>query len=326
MQVTPQRVFYHGISKEMLFESTFFHGLFLVLFFCLFLYFTNNVVYGPMSTTVEFPVAQRFAEDGMVIDLLNTGGAAPLFNCQFWSDFTEENERFFIGSLQEFNFDTIHHLSLGLDYQVFIRRIGILMTMIRGWPYEISEIHQGDFQCLSDLISDHINNTHSDSIPFYIHKLFKFIVQNVKKIYLEVLVMDHNTHPDGTMFGYKALKPLFFVDNQVNYCKLCQIFNQKLQRVVISSIAFGDFAESVHLNSSFLEQILFGIQTINENITLKSVFNEILIVNPYESIDQFIDENQVLFVMNEWKLKKTNYEDKRRINAKSDNVLSITPL
>lgn len=52
-----------------------------------------------MSTTVELPVAIRFARDGLVVDIKNMG-AIPMFDCQFWSDYTEENERFFIGSLQ----------------------------------------------------------------------------------------------------------------------------------------------------------------------------------------------------------------------------------
>ena len=53
-----------------------------------------------MSTTVDLAVAVRFARDGLVIDIRNTRAAIPMFDCQFWSDYTEENERFFIGSLQ----------------------------------------------------------------------------------------------------------------------------------------------------------------------------------------------------------------------------------
>merc|ERR1712228_402520 len=263
-----------GISQEMLFESTSFH------------------VYGPMSTTVDFVVALQFAGKGMVIDILNTKISIPLFDCSFWSDFTNENERFFIGSLQRFTFETIHYLPLKEDYQIFIRVIGILMTMIRGYPYKISAIKQKDFNILSILISDHMNDKKSEKIPFYVHNLFKHIVQNVNKIHLNIYNADH--HEEGAkwnQFGYQKLKPLFFIDNQVNYRKICQIFDNKLQQIVITNISNGVFKQSVHLNFSFLEEIVFGIRAINKNVALKSVFNEILIVNPFEDINQFIADN-----------------------------------
>merc|ERR1712228_1061804 len=107
--------------------------------------------------------------------------------------------------------------------------------------------------------------------------------------------------------------------------KLCQIFDNKLEQIVITNIPFDTFNQSIHLNFSFLEEIVFGIRAINKNVALKSVFNEILIVNPFEDINQFIADNQALFVENGWKLKKTNYKDTKR-RAKSDNVLSISPL
>merc|ERR1712228_130669 len=264
-----------GISQEMLFESTSFH------------------VYGPMSTTVDFVVALQFAGKGMVIDILNQKAAIPLFDCSFWSDFTNENERFFIGSLQRFTFETIHYLPLKENYEIFIRVIGMLMEMITGYPYHISAIKQSDFNILSILISDHINDNKSEKIPFYVHNLFKHIVQNVNKIHLNVAEMNcHDEYAEQKCFGYQKLKPLFFVNNQVNYSKLCQIFDNKLQHIVIFKESYGDFEESIHLNFSFLEEIVFGIRAINKNVALKSVFNEILIVNPFEDINQFIADNQ----------------------------------
>merc|ERR1712228_149765 len=244
-----------------------------------------------------------------------------------WSDFTNENERLFIGSLQPFTFETIHYLPLNEDYEIFIRVIGILMVMIRGWPYTISAIKQKNFNNLSVLISDHINDKKSDKIPFYVHNLFKHIVQNVNKIHLNMAEMNcHDEYAKNGCFGYQKLKPLFFVDDQVNYAKLCQIFDNKLQQIVIFNNGYGKFVESIHLNFPFLKQILFGIYTINKNVALKSVFNEILIVNPFEDINQFIANNQALFVDNGWKLKKTNYQDIQRKGAKSDNALSIIPM
>merc|ERR1712228_200439 len=193
----------------------------------------------------------------------------------------------FIGALQYFTFETIHYLPLKENYEIFIRVIGILMEMIKGWPYRISAIKQSDFNILSVLISDNINDKKSEKIPFYVHNLFKHIVQNVNKIHLNMRYVDrHIFGSKNHQFGYQKLKPLFFVDDAINYTKLCQIFDNKLQKIVIFNyFSKGVFKQSIHLNFSFLEEIVFGIRAINKNVALKSVFNEILIVNPFEDIN-----------------------------------------
>merc|ERR1712176_12962 len=172
MQFVDERVFYHGISKQMLFDSTYFH------------------VYGPMSTTVELSVACTFAGMGIVVDLLNKKNALPLFDCEYWSDFANEYERLFIGSLQPFTFETIHHLVLKQNYKNHVRAIGILMKVIQGWPYQISAIKQSDVQCISDLINAHINGQHSPFIPLYIHQLFENIAQKTKEVQMNLRLMN----------------------------------------------------------------------------------------------------------------------------------------
>jgi len=84
----------------------------------------------------------------------------------------------------------------------------------------------------------------------------------------------------------------------------------------------------LHLTMCY-QSLRYRAYLINENVALKSVFKQILIVNPYayDSIDDFIDENQELFVSKGWTLNKTVHEDKRRANgAKSHDVLSISTL
>merc|ERR1712154_269962 len=103
---------------------------------------------------------------------------------------------------------------------------------------------------------------------------------------------------------------LFFVDDMVNFMKLCQIFNMNLQRIVVSNRP-RNFKQSINLNASFLEQILFAIDVISKNVELNRVFEEILIVEPLDSIQEFIEENQTLFVEKGWSLKKTSYHFER---------------
>ena len=231
--------------------------------------------------------------------------------------------------MQVFQFDSIRHMQRGDNYDVFIRVIGILIHMISGYLYDISPIHSGDVQCLSDLISDYLNDTRSDFIPLYIHKLFANIVQNVNTIHLDMLTMKlHDEAAKYQTYGYRLLRPLFFVDSMINFSKLCQLFYRDLQQIVIYISTPQQVDRSIPLNDVFLEQILCGILEINENIALKSVFKEILIANPFDSIDDFIDKNQDLFVSKGWTLNKTKYEDKERLMFKSHshNALSISPL
>merc|ERR1712129_287231 len=176
---------------------------------------------------------------------------------------------------------------------------------------------------MGDLISDIVNDCHSPFIPLYIHKLFANICAKTKKIQinLDVMNLDREEADDG-FFGFKKLKPLFFVDDKcVNYMKVCKIFNKELKQIVICNIAADEFDQSIDLDNIFLEQTLFAIGEISENVSLSSVFEEILIIDPFGSIDEFIKNNQALFVQKGWNLDKISHTYKKRLNALSDSVL-----
>eukprot|EP01084_Bolivina_argentea_P262051 443058_1 len=122
MSKSPVKIFYHGISKEMIFTSTSFR------------------IFGPLSTTTAFETAHgTFAkDDGLVVDIRNNNKGIYLFDCSFFSDYTEEQERFFIGGLKKFKFLTIHHIRPKQNYSAFIRPISILAAMFGGFKYQIS--------------------------------------------------------------------------------------------------------------------------------------------------------------------------------------------
>merc|ERR1712156_1024021 len=59
-------------------------------------------------------------------------------------------------------------------------------------------------------------------------------MQNVKHVRLNLLMMEGHASADKTSnYGYKLLRPFFFVDDMINFSKLCQLFNRDLQRIVI---------------------------------------------------------------------------------------------
>merc|ERR1711971_408315 len=130
-----------------------------------------------MSTTVSLTIAFKFSKNGIVVDVLKDDTVIPLWDCTFWSDFANEEERFFIGSLEPFAFKSIRNLQLMEYYDKHVPAIGIFMIMIQGWPYEQSVIKNSAVQILSDLTSDIVNDCHSPFVPLYIHNLFGNIAQ-----------------------------------------------------------------------------------------------------------------------------------------------------
>merc|ERR1712157_213099 len=108
------------------------------------------------------------------------------------------------------------------------------MQMIWGWPYRISSIKGSDAVLLSLLINDPINNCHSSVIPVYVHNLFQNIVHKIKKVELNICWMNqHKEYAQWTQFGYKKLKPLFYVEECINFMKLCRLFSKDLEQIVV---------------------------------------------------------------------------------------------
>eukprot|EP01084_Bolivina_argentea_P213989 363322_1 len=225
MGKSPVKIFYHGISKEMIFQS---------VKFC---------IYGPLSTTADFQIAHgTFAKtEGLVVDIWNNNAGNYLFDCSFFSDYTDENERFFIGGLQYFEFITIHHMKLKEDYMAWIKPISVLAKMFSGFPFERSRVKNIDISGLSLLILNYLSSSTTSEIcqiPIYISKLFTNFVNNVEQIEINMDQMNcHTERARHKQFGYKLLKPLFFLVNDntnsetINYSKLLQIFKRKLKTI-----------------------------------------------------------------------------------------------
>eukprot|EP01084_Bolivina_argentea_P074728 135532_1 len=82
---------------------------------------------------------------------------------------------------------------------------------------------------------------------------------------IEINLEAMNQHREGekrSSFGYKLLKPLFFIPNSetINYSKVLQIFKRKLKKIVIYNIyaVRQGWLKSVHLNALFCKEILKG--------------------------------------------------------------------
>eukprot|EP01084_Bolivina_argentea_P301016 519197_1 len=167
MNETSIPIYYHGIGKEFIFEGTSFN------------------IFGPLSTTSLYSIANgRFAKsDGLVVDIINDKMGQFLWDCTYWSDFPEESEILFLGSLFLFEFRSIHDIAAKLDYENLIRPISMFGRMIRGYPYQQCEIKKQDMLCLREYISIVLNEGFvKRTIGTYCMRLFENWINQVYNV------------------------------------------------------------------------------------------------------------------------------------------------
>ena len=117
-----EEIFYHGISGDMLFESTYAR-------FC-----------APTSTTTSFSVATNFASvhnrNGIILQLENDRNPRTFyFPCMVLSVHSNEEERLFIGGLTQIPFVGIQQLLSGgctHSYQLLTKAMTTVQYMIKG--------------------------------------------------------------------------------------------------------------------------------------------------------------------------------------------------
>merc|ERR1711884_728783 len=95
--------------------------------------------------------------------------------------------------------------------------------------------------------------------------------------------------------------------------------NMGLQQIVVLNRS-GKFKRSIYLNALFLGQLLFAIDAISDNVSLNSVFEQFLIMEPSDPIKEFIAEHRSLFAKKGWSLKKTTHKFRTH---ECSNVLAI---
>jgi len=313
------KVFYHGISSDVIFEST---------SFC---------VHGPMSTTSEYLIAHSsFAKDGgTVVEINNGQGGQYLIPAQYWSDFTEEREYLFIGGLQIFEFISIHDMALQLDYAPFIVPISAMVAMLTGWMFTVRALTKMDLTALRCLISDRLSISESKTaLTPYLRRLFANITHNFKPT-IEINTMSMEGREYQGSFGFKHFHPLFLA--QYGDCKTCscktidfpmllRLFGRTLESVVVYYTAGKQFERSLMLNNSFVNALFAAFDVVSASFRLRQRFKSFIIVEPsIKDIGHFIEQNQTAFMEKGWAMKKGTYKHLSR-GISSDNALIISQM
>ena len=99
------------------------------------------------------------------------------------------------------------------------------------------------FATVNRLISDRLSRTDSDSaLPPYLRRLFANITHNVQTVEMNMHVMSFRDEYAPRYFGYKLLKPLFWVDSgskeeSINFALFLRLFGRQLNWCSIQRVA-----------------------------------------------------------------------------------------
>eukprot|EP01084_Bolivina_argentea_P011795 22077_1 len=252
--------FYHGINKQMLFDST------------------TPEIFSPLSTTCSHSIALHFAEKtGMIVELV-PDPELKYFQCDFLSDFACEREVLFIGGFGRMNFVNLTSVQ-SVCYGPYINALRIIDTMMQGVyfmndPSDIHKIKENDYckdvsklkleplhriakQLCFRLISDKlyrngiksINNmscVEFKSLNEYTRHLLDQICNSKKSSVINLKVMntkmlDKCDDLSGGYIGYSFLKFLFVSNNYegINLNVLMGLFPNVLH-IKIDELAFID--------------------------------------------------------------------------------------
>ena len=273
-------------------------------------------------------------EGGIVADVWNCADGKYLIPAEYWSDYTEEREYFFIGGLQVFQFISIHDIALQKDYKAFIVPLTAMMEMITGWPFTVRALTKADSQALDFLISDRLSRADSArELPSYLRRLFANITHNVQTVEINMFPMNYHDEYASTAhvdFGYKLLKPLFFVDSDSNeeslaFALFLRLFARKLESIVVFNEPYDGFKASIALNAAFVRSLFLAFDVISDSFRLQQRFKKFVIVEPEQEIAPFIQQHQTEFQQKGSAMERGSYEHVQR-GTSSDNVLIVNAM
>ena len=277
--------------------------------------------------------ANIFGSTGIVLEIENDHySATPFLDCNYWSSFPNEDERFFIGGLQSFYFLSIRDIPLGKNYRSFIKTIRILYDILSGWPLENIQIFNSDTRRISLLIEAELNGYYLDSslsrIPNYVLSLFHQFIINRDKVNINLYNMDKELLEDEDnmkYYGYNKARHIFLCDdeNTINFSKLVPLFtNLKTFNVFSPSLnADGDYEKSIKLNQSFTDEIIKCVELLNKIRNYQ--YPKFQIVNPSDSIQEFIKKNEKIFNEKGWNVETSIYYNSHRPENPCKNTLCI---
>ena len=261
-----------------------------------------------MNATDFLVAAGRFARNGLVVEFTGKTGAMAFFDCPFWSDFADEDEKLFVGGLQNFMFGAVRNIRTRQNYGVYIKAISIFQWMIIAYPWQKTTgvIQEKHCAAMSRLIEAEIAQKavkgESSVVPDYVLFLWHNLVVQVKQC---EMVWKYMTEEEFSIrkvpcFGYKLFAALLC--NEDMTAPDFGAFTKLLPNLeTVSIYRSGNFRRSIALTPLLVSNLLESLQT-------HSKMKKIDIVNPKGDIMGFVAENKEQFEGIGWTLSKKVFE------------------
>merc|ERR1712013_514661 len=242
---------YHGVSAALIFDST------------------SIRLCGPVSTTTDrFVAIGTFGRNGVVVEIQGLLSSNAFFDCPFWSDFTDEDEKLFIGGLQEFTFRTIRDIPNKKNYAVFVQAMAMFQKSIdsAGWNAKHCKITPKHHSALKLLTEEEtagkVINGEESTVPQYILRLWHHMLAQIStvEIYWYVFTEDDLLHG---MLGYKRLCPLFCNDDvgALDFTAFVKMM-PNLKSISLFHKDYGVYAPSISLNAATIANVMETLDII----------------------------------------------------------------
>eukprot|EP00483_Globobulimina_turgida_P003768 UN03774 len=181
-------------------------------------------------------------------------------DANFWTSFANEDERLFIGGLQNLIFDTIRNIPSKQNFKRLIKVINILDEMTVGYPLFGIKPNKGDVNTLLRLVNGEIADIYLEKpyisdIPQYISQLFHQFINQKKDININYANVDkhfiyHDDEWDDDVYGFGKFKQIFVSSSKTETMKISLFIElcPKLVSFTIFNQPMREYEPSINLN------------------------------------------------------------------------------
>ena len=268
--------------------------------------------------TKEFEIACNvFGKEGIVLDIkVHHDTGTHFWNCNYWSSFINENERFLIGGMDKIEFTTIRDIVNSLNYQLPIKVMTILTHMVQGYQLLGIAPSAKDVSTLSRIIDAISDEKKRASIPTYVYDLFIHFFQKQENMLINWNDWTHHKiqYVEAFKFygyGYKKFHKYFVnstdSDNLVlKYSIFVGIMPNLSTFTLFDATEPGKLNKSISLTSKFADELKTCI-SILDNVSF-SPFKHFQFVEPNGNIKEFINAHENGFKTKGWELCHVPYQ------------------
>ena len=269
---------------------------------------------------IAFQVAYSiFGAKGIVLDIKVGNDATCFWNCNYWSTYVNENERFLIGGKDFLYFTTIRDVPRCLNYESAINVMTIFNEMVVGHQLGGIVPSSADVALLGhiiDAVSFPSDKMQRKSISAYVYQLFIHFLQKQEDVLInwddwKKHKMEYVKHLNFHGYGYKKFQKYFVDDIDSNNSVLkYSIFIGIMPNIhtftVIDMPKIGALNYSISLTKNLVVELMKCIEILNK-LSFTS-FEHFRFVKPNGNIKNFIDEYQNEFESKGCKLCHESYQ------------------